>query len=68
MPGELRYFYADIAAPETPGRLRTMLRERSFDVFCLNDHDASGSDPVTQARMIREFLEAYYPLPSSFER
>ncbi|NLT56428.1 MAG: hypothetical protein GXX79_18085 [Actinomycetales bacterium] len=68
VPGELRYFYADIAAPETPGRLRTMLRERSFDVFCLNDHDDSGSDPVTQARMIREFLEAYYPLPSSFER
>ena len=68
VPGSLRYFYADIAREDTPDRLTTLLRDRDYDVFCLNDHDSSRIDPVEQARIVREFLDAYFPMPSSFER
>jgi hypothetical protein len=66
--GRIRYFYADIAAPETAGRLRRMLRTRDYDAFCLNDHDSSGLDPLIQQRMLHDFLDAYFPVPSSFEK
>jgi hypothetical protein len=67
VPGSIAYFYADIARPDTPARLERLLRKRNFDVFCLNDHDSTGVDPGTQARMINTFLQQYFPLPSSFE-
>jgi hypothetical protein len=67
VPADIRYYYADIGAPETASRLRRILRERDYDSFCLNDPDSAYVDAVEQARIIREFLEAYYPLPSSFE-
>jgi hypothetical protein len=66
--GRLRYFYADIGAPETPRRLRRLLRSRDHEVFCLNDHDSSGLDAVVQNRMLHDFLDSYFPLPSSFEK
>jgi hypothetical protein len=66
--GRIRYFYADISAPETAGRLRRLLRTRDYDAFCLNDHDSSGTDPLIQQRMLHEFLTRYFPLPSSFEK
>ncbi|WP_404351016.1 stealth family protein [Phycicoccus jejuensis] len=68
VPGRLRYFYADIAKDDTPARLTGLLDERNFDVFCLNDHDSSGMDPAAQAKIVRNFLQAYFPLKSSFER
>jgi hypothetical protein len=66
--GDLRYLYADIAAPNTAQRLERLLRRRDFDTFCLNDHDTSGIDPVEQQRMLHHFLSSYFPLPSSFEK
>jgi stealth protein CR2/Stealth-like protein len=68
VPGKLRYFYADIANDDTPARLTGLLDRRDYDVFCLNDHDSSRLDPEVQLRIIRDFLEAYFPVPSSFER
>jgi hypothetical protein len=66
--GRIRYFYADIAAPETARRLERMLLQRNYDAFCLNDHDSSGVDPLVQQRMLHSFLSRYFPLPSSFEK
>lgn len=67
VPGGIRYEYADIAAPETPSRLRRLLRTRDYDVFCLNDHDSSAMDPRAQAALMHGFLSSYFPLRSSFE-
>jgi hypothetical protein len=64
----MRYFYADIAAPETARRLERMLGQRNYDTFCLNDHDTSGVDPLEQQRMLHHFLSRYFPLRSSFEK
>ncbi|MBE3074646.1 MAG: stealth family protein [Actinobacteria bacterium] len=68
VPGGMRYFYADIAATQTPARLRHLLRNRDFDVFCLNDHDSSAMDPQEQAHQMERFLSSYFPLASSFEK
>lgn len=68
VPGDIRYYYADIGAPQTSARLRRLLRERDYDAFCLNDHDSDHVDPQRQAELIRGFLSAYFLLPSSFER
>ncbi|MDN5789284.1 MAG: stealth family protein [Micrococcales bacterium] len=68
VPGTIRYLYADIAMTDTPDRLASLLRRRNFDVFCLNDMDSSTVDPLHQSTMLRDFLESYFPLPSSFER
>ncbi len=68
IPGRVRYFYADIAREDTPGRLETLLHQRDYDVFCLNDHDSSRLDVDAQAKIIGDFLGEYFPLPSSFER
>ncbi|SES28567.1 Stealth protein CR4, conserved region 4 [Pedococcus cremeus] len=68
VPGGIRYFYADIAREDTPLRLKSLLSTRDFDVFCLNDHDSSRIDVATQAKIIGDFLSAYFPQPSSFEK
>lgn len=67
-PGHLAYLYADVAKDDTPVRLRSLLSKRAVDVFCLNDHDSTGQEPVERATMIRQFLDAYFPLASTFER
>jgi hypothetical protein len=66
-PGSIRYFYADIARNDTPDRLRSLLKRRNYDVFCLNDHDSSAVDIQTQSRMLESFLNIYFPLKSSYE-
>ena len=68
VPGRLRYLYADIANAETPERLAVLLERRDHDVFCLNDHDSSRLTAASQRSVVRSFLDAYFPLPSSFER
>jgi hypothetical protein len=67
-PGNLRYFYADIAQADTSDRLTALLRRRDVDVFCLNDTDSSHLDNDLHAAMLADFLAAYFPLPSRFER
>jgi hypothetical protein len=67
VPGKIRYLYADIARADTPSRLKSLLWNRDYDVFCLNDHDSSKIDTAAQAKIIEDFLGAYFPQPSSFE-
>lgn len=68
VPGELAYRYCDIADDRAPIKLQRLLRDRDADVFCLNEVDSADVDPVAQAQLVRGFLGAYFPLPSSFER
>ncbi len=67
-PGTLRYFYADIAAEDTPARLTGVLERRDQDVICVNDHDSGALDPAEQERLVGDFLAAYFPVASEFER
>ncbi|MGC0252497.1 stealth conserved region 3 domain-containing protein [Pseudactinotalea sp. Z1748] len=65
VPGRLAYLYLDLAHPRAARRFRALLRERQFDVFCLNDSPGVGEEG--SGPLLREFLQQYYPLPSSFE-
>ncbi|MEV5885764.1 stealth family protein [Streptomyces sp. NPDC052020] len=64
--GTLRYVYIDLAADLAQRRLDTLLARRNFDTFCLND-TVVHPDPAAQERMVRSFLERYFPVPSRFE-
>jgi hypothetical protein len=68
VPDDLAYLYQDIARAETRRRLENLLRTRHVDAFCLNDTAGEAADPAEQARLLRWFLEAYFPLASPFER
>ncbi len=68
VPGAITYAYQDIAREDTRRRLVNLLRERNTDVFCLNDHETPESDVEEQQRILIEFLEAQFPVPSPFER
>lgn len=63
----LRYQYFNVGEPEVHGLMQALLRTRSTDTFCVND--AEGPVPASErALVIRDFLEAYFPTPSEFER
>lgn len=64
--GNLRYVYVDLAADQAQRRLNSLLARRDFDTFCLND-TVVHPDPEAQDRMVRSFLESYFPVPSRYE-
>jgi hypothetical protein len=66
--GAIRYEYANLADRATPLRLRQLLRQRTLDTFCLNDTHSEEPDIPGQLEMMTEFLRAYFPLRSSFEK
>jgi hypothetical protein len=68
VPGQIRYAYSDVSDPYTAKRLQKLLWQRDSDVICLNDTDLDGVDADQKADLLRDFLEAYYPVPSAFER
>lgn len=67
VPGRLSYRYCDISQPSAQGKLLRLLRDRSSDVFCLNEVDSTGLDQTDLDRMMQEFLAEYFPVPCSFE-
>jgi hypothetical protein len=67
-PAEIRYLYADLAAAGTPALLRLLLAKRGYDVYCLNDTDSDPGSFARQHLLMRDFLAAYFPVPSPWER
>lgn len=65
--GDLSYRYCDIADDQAQLKLLRLQRDRDADMFCLNEIDSGGKDPVAVAGMVREFLDTYFPVASSFE-
>jgi hypothetical protein len=68
VPGDVAYMYADLAHPATPAKLRELLERRDMDAFCLNDTDSAAVSALEQQAMMAEFLPAYFPFRSPFER
>lgn len=65
---DMRYMYADLAAPQTPSLLRLTLAKRQFQVFCLNDTDSEPAALARQHTLMHDFLSAYFPVPAPWER
>lgn len=69
VPGRLEYGYVDLATDRPELTLEQWLRSRHLQTFCIND--SGDPDPrrrVRTDRALREVLEAYFPLPSRWER
>ncbi|MGW0084049.1 stealth family protein [Streptomyces sp. NPDC003393] len=64
--GDLRYVYIDIGDVKARQRLHRLLARRDFDTFCIND-TIVPEDRDAQERMVRDFLESYFPVPSPYE-
>jgi hypothetical protein len=68
VPGQISNAYFDLAAPETPGRLRQLLARRNRQVFCLNDTTTTdAADRAPHRDLLLPFLQAYFPVPSQHE-
>nr|WP_308346598.1 stealth family protein [Streptomyces sp. ISL-66] len=68
LAGDLEYMYIDVSLPNAANRLDRLLLARDRDVFCLNDTLSTEEDFETSSSLLRPFLDAYYPVPSRFER
>jgi hypothetical protein len=68
VPSELPYAYLDLAHRNTSRRLAHILAARDLDVFCINDTVSSHSDLPSQLALLQPFLDAYYPVPSPYEK
>ncbi|WP_307124333.1 stealth family protein [Streptomyces sp. B1I3] len=64
--GNLRYVYVDIGDALAQRRLDRLVARRDFDTFCIND-TIVPADPDAQERMVKRFLNDYFPVPSPFE-
>ncbi|MHC3469586.1 stealth family protein [Streptomyces sp. 7R007] len=64
--GDIRYVYVDLADALAQRRLDSLLARRNFDTFCMND-TVTAADPEAQSRMVADFLESYFPVPSPYE-
>jgi hypothetical protein len=64
---DVQYMYRDLSDPVTPKRLAATLRKRQYPLFCLNDTNSSDDAALEQARLLDEFLPAYYPFASPYE-
>jgi hypothetical protein len=70
VPGQLGYAYIDPAGEGGRRQLQRLLRRRNVDSFCLNDGHTEQGDEERELTdlLVREFLAAYLPVPSNFER
>ncbi|MFI8265395.1 MULTISPECIES: Stealth CR1 domain-containing protein [unclassified Streptomyces] len=67
--GELHHAYVSTGRAEEIARLPGLAADRRSDAFCLADDDtAPGLSPEEQQRAVTAFLEAYFPVPSPYER
>ncbi|MGW6412911.1 stealth family protein [Streptomyces vinaceus] len=67
LPGEIRNSYIDMADAIMESRLLKLLGRRNADVFCINDTTDEIFDAERRHQSVTEFLESYFPVPSSFE-
>ncbi|MFI9105314.1 stealth family protein [Streptomyces fildesensis] len=66
-PAELRYAYLDLGNPGVDRRLGILLAKRDRDAFCLNDTTTDPAGTNQHDVVLRDFLQAYFPVASPFE-
>jgi len=63
-----KVLYVDTTMKAGLRSLKTLLRKRDYDFFCLNDGSFPEVTPDERARKMRSFLEAYFAIPAPWER
>ncbi|MFB6702776.1 stealth family protein [Streptomyces rubiginosohelvolus] len=67
-PATMPFTYLQLAVPDLADRLQRLLDARSQDSFCLNDAFSTLEDIEAQQELLDGFLNAYFPVPSPYER
>ncbi len=65
VPSNLKYTYVDLGKPAARRELGLLLARRNREAICLNS--TAATDEISQEELFT-FLNAYFPLPSRFER
>jgi len=63
-----RVLYVDTTMRSGLKSLKRLLRNRSYDFFCLNDGSFPEVGPEERARKMRGFLDRYFAIPAPWER
>ncbi|MFJ6722856.1 stealth family protein [Streptomyces sp. NPDC091259] len=66
--GDLSHAFIATDRSEQIRQLPDLLHSRSADAICLADDAGSELSPSDQHRAVTAFLEAYFPVPSPYER
>jgi len=66
-PSSVSYSYIDIGSRTAPLDFLRLARNKNVDMFCINEVLAHKNQPDRSA-IVHDFLEARFPLPSSFEK
>ncbi|MFE0578306.1 stealth family protein [Streptomyces sp. NPDC058874] len=66
--GELSHAYVSTGRADEIERLPDLVRDRWPDAFCLADDESTTVTALEQQRVVTAFLEAYFPVPSPYER
>lgn len=67
VPGRIASGFVNVGLREQHQKLVRLLASRGQDVFCINDFHAGDVDAEEQAMVMAAFLEAYFPVRSTFE-
>lgn len=67
-PATMPFTYLQLAVPDLSDRLQRLLDGRNQDSFCLNDAFSTPEDIEAQQELLDGFLNAYFPVPSPYER
>ncbi|MBC7724707.1 MAG: stealth family protein [Burkholderiaceae bacterium] len=59
--------YVDTTMHEGLRDLKRLLKNRSYDFFCLNDGSFPEVDAAERATAVLSFLERYFPIPAPWE-
>ena len=68
MPGAIRSGFVNVGLRDQHQKLIQLLAVRGHDVFCINDYHGGDVSDEEQSLAIAAFLQAYFPVPSSFEK
>lgn len=68
IPGSIRFGYIGLAVKDLSDRLARLLARRDRDAFCINDTFSEEEDIEAQNELLEPFLEAYFPVPSPYEK
>jgi len=68
LPAQISNRYLALWKPQIGAQLAGVLRTRRYKTFCINDVGVTPDREAEVDRQVSSFLEAYFPVPSRFER
>ncbi|WP_167140432.1 stealth family protein [Diaminobutyricimonas sp. TR449] len=63
-----KVLYVETTLKNSIGQLKRLLKDRSFDFFCLNDGSKPELDAEERTERVRTFLNQYFPFAAPWEK